>query len=148
MILSDILILFILARWFELKSNRALLIYWCSPVCFYINYYHGQLDAVPMAIFLLSLVFLFDRRYYLAVALLACSIATKAHLAITLPFIFAYVYRQAVPVKKMFYMFLLLVSGIFVLIIPYAFSEGTIILLSRPRSRRGYLRSPFQYWAT
>ena len=97
MLVADLTILIILARWFYTKKNLALWIYWCSPIVFYISYIHGQVDVIPTAFLFLALATLLARRPAWSGALLGIGIATKMHLAVAIPFLFVYAYRNPAP---------------------------------------------------
>lgn len=99
MLVADLTILIILARWFYTKKNLALWIYWCSPIVFYISYIHGQVDVIPTAFLFLALATLLARRPAWSGALLGIGIATKMHLAVAIPFLFVYAYRNPAPKK-------------------------------------------------
>ena len=49
-ILADFIILVILCRLIKAKNKTIIIYYWLSPVLIYINYMHGQLDAIPVSI--------------------------------------------------------------------------------------------------
>ena len=40
LLLADIVVLVILCRWLKHKTGKVLLYYWCSPIVFYIIYFH------------------------------------------------------------------------------------------------------------
>ncbi len=97
---ADLAIGLLLAYWFPQRVRLILQIYWCSPLAFYITYYHGQLDILPTAVFLISLFFL-RRRYVVTFALIfGISLATKTHLLVALPFIGVHLARRE-GIRKM-----------------------------------------------
>ena len=121
---ADIIIYVILCRWLELKEKTVLWLYWASPVLFYINYVHGQLDVVPTALLLISLAFLFKRQTLLASIILGIGIATKTHLLAVVPFYFIYFYANRYPFKQQVgqvFVCLLVAIG---LMSPYLWSSG------------------------
>src|SRR3989344_9259586 len=64
-LLADITIYITLCKLLPSKEKKVLLLYFASPVLFYINYFHGQLDVVPTAFLFVTLYFLFFKRYML-----------------------------------------------------------------------------------
>ncbi len=90
---ADFSILVVLMRWLKPYSRKLLLWYWLSPVLLYINYFHGQLDVMPMALLMLSLHFLFRERWPLSALLLAMAVGCKTNMALVLPFYAIYLIR-------------------------------------------------------
>lgn len=109
---ADITILLILARWLKNQHQLLLIFYWLSPILFYINYLHSQLDVIPIAFVFLFLHYLFKRQVLLAAAFLALGIATKFHLIILLPFTLVYLWRTY-GIGRELLTTLLFVPGIF-----------------------------------
>src|SRR3989344_1303697 len=93
---ADIVILVVLSRWLKNKHTELLWLYWLSPILFYINYIHSQLDAVPIALTFVFLYFLFKERWLYAFIFLGAAIATKFHIIILLPFTLIYLWRRRV----------------------------------------------------
>ncbi len=90
---ADIVILLILARWLKGKEKKVLIYYWCSPVLFYINYVHGQLDSVPIMFLFVALYFLCKEKWKEAGVFLGIAIAAKIHILALVPFTLVYVFR-------------------------------------------------------
>lgn len=114
-LVADIAILLILTRWLKNKHRELLLIYWLSPILFYINYVHSQLDAIPIALVFGFLYFLFKERWLTAALLLGAAIATKFHIIILVPLTLIYLWRKhgaLVPLVQ----FTAVISGLFILI--------------------------------
>lgn len=94
---ADVVLLAQLTRFFPTQSKRTLLIYWCSPILFFINYVHGQLDIIPTAL-LFSVLYLFLREHYrFAMLLLAVAAATKSHVLVVVPFLAVFLYKYQLP---------------------------------------------------
>ncbi len=93
---ADIAILVVLSRWLKNKHTELLWLYWLSPILFYINYLHSQLDAIPIALTFVFLYFLFKERWWYAFIFLGAAIATKFHIIILLPFTIVYLWRRRV----------------------------------------------------
>ena len=91
---ADFLTLAILVRWLRQSNKKVILLYWASPVLFYITYMHGQLDCIPIALLFLSLYLLFQEKLGWAAIILGFAVATKTHTIIALPFFAIYVYQR------------------------------------------------------
>jgi putative flippase GtrA len=61
--LSDGLIFLNLHILLPVKNRRLVYYYWLNPIAFYVCYVHGQLDAIPTALFLTSITCLIKKRY-------------------------------------------------------------------------------------
>ena len=101
-ILADVVILLILVNWFKNKQKSVLFLYWCSPVLFYINYIHGQLDVIPFAFLFVFLFLLFREYILLALVFLGLAISVKTGMVIVLPFVFIYLAREKSSYLKSF----------------------------------------------
>ena len=54
LLFCDILLFYVIKSWLNHKSiTKLLVLYWLSPVFFYISYFYGQLDIVPISILFL-----------------------------------------------------------------------------------------------
>lgn len=117
---ADITIFLILCAWLKTKQTKVLWLYWASPILFYINYIHGQLDVIPMALLFIALALLFQKRLALSLLVLGLGLATKTHLLAVVPFFFMYLYVNRYVSRKQFFGYAGLVLGLFiVLIAPY-----------------------------
>ncbi|MBI4407874.1 MAG: DUF2029 domain-containing protein [Candidatus Kerfeldbacteria bacterium] len=121
---ADIVIYVILCRWLELKEKTVLWLYWASPVLFYINYVHGQLDVVPTALLLISLALLFKRQTLLASVILGVGIATKTHLLAVVPFYFIYFYANRYSFRQQVGQVCVCLLVAIGLMSPYLWSSG------------------------
>jgi uridine kinase len=91
---ADICIASILISWFPHRLRRVLLFYWCSPFVIYISYWHGQLDIIPTALFLLCLYLLRGKHHMASMIMFGLAISTKSHLLVALPFLMVYNYQE------------------------------------------------------
>ena len=98
-LLSDLTIFFVLLRWLKNYAKSVIVLYWLSPVLIYINYIHGQLDVIPIAILFISLYFLFKERFILAAIFLALAICTKTNILLVIPF-YAIYYLKSKEISK------------------------------------------------
>lgn len=120
----DIILLALLARMFPFERRKVIAIYWYSPIVFFINYVHGQLDIIPTALFFAATLLLLNRRFAPAVLTLAVAAATKSHIFISLPFIFVYLYKQKTGLAKLLLYALLFAGTYLTLLAPFLASEG------------------------
>ena len=95
LIVADVTLALLLAAWFPHRLRIVILAYWCSPLIFYTQYWHGQLDLMPTAMLMVSLFFMRRRHYFAFAAVLGVALATKSHLWVAVPFLAIYLYRQA-----------------------------------------------------
>lgn len=125
-LLFDFLLLAVLWRWGRDSKikRRVLILYWLSPVCFYINYIHGQLDVIPIATFFLSLHFLFRDKDILAAVIAGIAISIKMHLIIAVPLIFSYMYIRSETPVRIFSFFSIAVLVFVAVNIPFIFSDA------------------------
>lgn len=91
---ADFVIFMVLLRWFSTRQHWVFWVYWCSPVVFYINYMHGQLDILPMALLFVSLHALFRERWWFSGLFMGLALAAKSHMILAVPFYFWYVNRN------------------------------------------------------
>lgn len=99
-LLADIAIFLVLARWLKTKQKSVLLYYWCSPILFYISYIHGQLDAIPIALLFVCLYLLFKEKFFYAFLFLGLAISAKTGMIIVLPFAISYLFLKRVGWKQ------------------------------------------------
>jgi len=100
LLVADVAIYLVLVAWAGAQSRRVLWLYWCSPVVFFINYYHGQLDIIPTALLLTALFWMFKKRYVISAIFVGLGLATKAHLWIAIPFLLVYWIRHGVGWRR------------------------------------------------
>ncbi|MBV9086362.1 MAG: hypothetical protein JOY79_02660, partial [Acidobacteriaceae bacterium] len=60
----------------------------------YVTYWHGQLDIIPTAIFVLSLFLLRQGRTPWSLVVFGLALATKTHLLAALPFLLIYIFQK------------------------------------------------------
>lgn len=124
-IAADIVILFILLRWLKQHTRKVMWLYWLSPVFLYINYIHGQLDVIPVCLLLLSLYWLFKKKFIGACIFLGLAICCKTSMLLAVPFILIYGYKHpAVTHKTWAKAVLAMVACILFVNLPYIGHEG------------------------
>ncbi len=132
---ADILLFLQLNKFFPNQRKKIIGIYWCSPIVFFINYIHGQLDIIPTALFFAAIYFLVESRYLVFVLFLALAAATKNHVLIAVPFIWIFLYKKRLSFFQMAGYFLLFVAAYFSFLLPY---------LNSPAFRQMVFHSPEQ----
>ena len=129
-----------------LPAHRARIIYfwWLNPLVAYICYVHGQLDALPTAALMASLVLLFSGQEVLSFIALGVGIAMKSHLLAALPFMAMYIYFKHFSFRRAIGISLISLGLFAALQLPY-WSEGYIqlVLLEKKSLRLFALSFPF-----
>ena len=97
MLAADLGITAVLLSWFPQRERRVLAYYWCSPIVFYVCYWHGQLDILPTALFLAALHLLRSQRNIAGLLVFGLGLATKLHLLVALPFVLVYLSQRRRP---------------------------------------------------
>ena len=128
LLVSDLILFYIFLKLFPLKRTIVLYIYWCSPIIFYVNYIHGQLDIIPTLILFSSMLLLIEKKYLLSCLLLSLAAATKNHIFVFVPFYFIFLYRQRLTTSKLFFYLFQFLFVYIILILPY-FSKGFVNLI-------------------
>ncbi|MCM8776170.1 MAG: hypothetical protein NC930_07485 [Candidatus Omnitrophica bacterium] len=133
----DILLLTQFLNLFPTQQKKVLIIYWCSPIVFFINYIHGQLDIVPTALFFTTVFLLIRQQYLTSVLLFAIAAASKTHLFISLPFIVVFLYRKKIPIRRLVLYVLACLAFYLILVTPYLRSEAfRQMVFNSPEQRR------------
>lgn len=129
LLIADFVILLILARWLKYRIDKLIIFYWLSPVLIYISYIHGQLDAIPIAVLLTALYFLFKEKIHFSALFLGAAIACKTNILLAVPFFFIFLFSKNFSFKKNA-IFALVLSASFLLInISYLDSQGFISMV-------------------
>ena len=124
LLFADIAIFSILLKLLKTREREVLLYYWCSPIIFYISYFHGQLDAIPISLLMLSIYFLLLKKEAYSSIFLGVALACKASIFIAVPFMFLYLWRNRYHAFKIMKYFAVSLSTYIFLILPFLFSEG------------------------
>lgn len=145
-LLADVSIYVILCNLLPSKEKRVLLLYFASPIVFYINYFHGQLDSIPTALLFISLFLLFKNKYLFSYLILGLGIATKTHLLLILPFYYMYLYKTRHFILKTL---LLSIISACIFIVPnilFFSPEFFKTVFNNPEQQRlFFLQIPFEY---
>lgn len=127
LLMADFAILLVLMSWLKNKTRQVLIWYWLSPVLIYINYFHGQLDVIPMALLMISLYFLFKHKWLLAFLFIGFAVATKTNMVLVMPFYFFYLLKDAKSnVLNVLSAILVFVSTVLMINLPYLDSLGML----------------------
>ncbi len=121
---ADIAIFYVLYR--ILDGKKVMLLYWASPVVFYITYIHGQLDIIPVALLFLSAYFLKGRQYVKSAALLGAGIAAKSFVFVALPLYLAYLIKKKIRWIGTAAFFAISLGMYAAFLVPFVFSEGFV----------------------
>lgn len=125
LLLADLAIYGVLLSWSGAQQHRKVLwLYWCSPIVFYVTYYHGQLDLIPTALLLASLAWTFKRRWALSAAALGLGLATKSHLWMAVPFLLVYWARSRIGWRRVIGCAALAMGVYALFVAPYAGSAA------------------------
>lgn len=81
------------------KERGLFFFYLISPVLFFSSYIHSQLDLVPTSVFLLSILFLFRKRYLVSICILGVAIGIKWHIVVAVPFFIIFLLKKENAVK-------------------------------------------------
>jgi len=93
-LILDFLLLTALLEIIPSRRRLVIALYWLSPIVLYINYWHGQVDVVPILLLTATLVALRRQKYTLAGVILGAAFAAKLSMILALPFILIYLVRN------------------------------------------------------
>ena len=124
LLLADLAIFYILLQLLKTKDKEVIFYYWCSPIIFYISYFHGQLDAIPTALLIAAIYCLLLKKESQSALFLGVSLACKANVFVAVPFILLFLWRNRTPAVRMVTYILLSLAVYAVLVTPYLFTEG------------------------
>lgn len=143
---ADVLLYVLLCLLLPTKQKQVLWLYFASPILFYINYFHGQLDVLPTALLFLSIVLLLKNKNWAAFGVLGLGIATKTHLLVAVPFYVIYLYRNQFSLKKITQL-TALAAAVFLICNPLLFTHSFIAsVFNNPEQRRLFdLAIPFGF---
>jgi len=91
---TDIFLLMLILQVFEDQWKKILIYYWLSPLVLFITYWHGQIDLIPVALFVYALVLLKVGKFGMSGLFLALAIAAKHSMLIGVPFILIYLWSH------------------------------------------------------
>jgi uridine kinase len=135
LLFADLVILIVLLSWFKDKKKDILLLYWMSPVLFYITYMHGQLDVVPMALLLVAIYLISKKRDTLGLVVFGTACAAKMSVFIVAPFLFLYLYREREKIKTFLFNTTIPFLVFLAINIPVIFSNGFYELVFKTKEQ-------------
>ncbi len=123
LLLADLFIFYVLIRWLKTREDKVLRYYWASPILFYISYFHGQLDVIPISILFLSLVLLFRKKTFLSSLAFGAGMAAKTNILLVLPFMGIFLWKNK-SLKETIKFFTIATITYGILILPFLSSTG------------------------
>lgn len=144
-LLADIAILLVLANWLKTRITQVIIIYWLSPVLIYINYVHGQLDALPIAMLFISLHFLFKEFIILSVMCFGAAVATKTSILLALPFFLIYLFRLALTFKDKMMSLVIIAASFIIANLQFTFDSSFIQMVYNNNEQRKIINASFKY---
>lgn len=130
LLVADIGIFLILKNWLKEKNNlRLVWFYWFSPVLMYINYIHGQLDVIPIALLFFSLFFLFKNQLLYSAIILGLSLSAKTHIVLVYPFLLIFLFSRNTQTKKLLLFFTIPVLTFFLINLAYIFDVSFLKMI-------------------
>ena len=125
LIVSDILILFCIVSLAQDNKLKVAYLYFFSPVILFSTYIHNQLDVIPIALLLVSIVFLISRRYKYSALFFGFSISAKLSVILAMPIMVIYIIKKRR--WKESFIFVLISSTVFLVsTLPYIYSKSYI----------------------
>lgn len=145
LIIADISILLVLLSWFKQHTKTVYLLYWMSPVLFYITYIHGQLDSIPIALLFIALFCISKKRDVLGLTVFGVACATKMSVVLIFPLIVVYLMKERE--KKMITYLQMLMPGLvfFGINAPVIFSQGFYELVFKTKEQFKVLNLFFSF---
>jgi|GEM_PF-280518 len=139
----DTTLLLVLALMVKHKHQRLLMqLYWLSPVVILINYWHGQLDIVPVLLLTLSFYFMQQQRPLWSCVLLGLGISAKLHVLLAVPFFYIYLLRNQNLTKHLPIMSLIIAMVVGVFLLPCLWSTGFLMMVLKTKEmQKVYLLS-------
>jgi hypothetical protein len=137
LLLADISLFLILKKLVR-NHQKLFWAYWCSPIIFFINYLHGQLDIIPTAIFMGALYFILNRKFLAGLLLVAVAAAAKTHVLIALPFLVIFIYKQKIPLWHLAGLFAAFALTYLALLFPYLHSPAFIQMVFKAAEQQSF----------
>ncbi|MEN9552350.1 MAG: hypothetical protein RI935_727 [Candidatus Parcubacteria bacterium] len=135
LLFADILILMLLLAWFKDKKKDILLLYWMSPILFYITYMHGQLDVIPIALLFTAIYLISKKRDIFGLIIFGIACATKMSIFVVTPFLFFYLFREREKIKTFLFNTTIPFLVFFGINIPVIFSNGFYELVFKTKEQ-------------
>lgn len=121
----DVLICLIFFRYFGQFSRNILILYWLSPLVFFITYWHGANDIFPVLFVTLSLILLNEQSYKKSAIFIALAISAKFSMIMIYPIVIVYVLLRNKFSLEIFYKYAAYSIGLFLALnSPILWSSG------------------------
>jgi len=124
LLMADILILITLLQQYENRWRGLLIHYWLSPLVIFITYWHGQTDLVPVAILVLSIVLLRNKKIQQSGLVFAGAVAAKHSMLIVLPFILMYLWFKRGIITNTYKFVVIFLLALLIIEGPFLFNDG------------------------
>jgi uridine kinase len=124
LLMADILIFILLLQQFENRWRGLLIHYWLSPLVIFITYWHGQTDLIPVAILVLSIALLKNKKVLQSGLVFASAVAAKHSMLIVFPFIAMYLLFKRGTIVGVYKFIIIFLATLIVIEGPYLFSNG------------------------
>jgi uridine kinase len=98
-------------------------LYWLLPNTLYVNYWHGQLDVLPVLLLFLAFRFIYQNRFFPAALALGAAISAKFVMVMALPFFLVFLFQDRRLRPQILHFIMGIVFPI-IFIIPFAITSG------------------------
>ena len=121
----DLIIYLLLRKSFFQFTRNILIIYWLSPLVFFITYWHGANDIIPVLFLTISFLNLNSEHYNRAAIFIALAISAKFSMLMIYPIALIYVFLRNKFELKVWYKFLFVsIASLIFLHLPALWSES------------------------
>jgi uridine kinase len=124
LLIADVSILILLLQQFENRWRGLMIHYWLSPLVIFITYWHGQTDIVPVAMLVLCITLLKNKRVLKSGLVFAGAVAAKHSMIIVLPFIAMYLWFKRGTMIGGYKFIIFSLIALIIVEGPYLFSNG------------------------
>lgn len=93
LLLSDLMILMVFLKLNIGSRYKIFIFYFLNPIIFFATYIHAQLDIIPTAFLMASLLPLLKRNVILSAILFGLALSTKTHIFLAAPLLILYLYK-------------------------------------------------------
>lgn len=130
---ADLILLYILSRFFTEKMRLILIVYWLSPIIVFANYGLGLNDIIPALLLTLSLLLIRNIELKKAGFFFAAAISAKLSMVIALPFFAIYLYNNKALRQHLTSFLFGFGIGLIILGVPFLFSlSGLQMIFDNP----------------
>lgn len=94
LLIVDLTLLILLRQLLPERRSLITWLYWLSPAALFITYWHGQLDIIPVALFVAAIALIRSGRPAAAGIVLGLSISAKLSMLLVVPFLIIFIERN------------------------------------------------------